>query len=169
MTDRTTLLALAERVEAATGADRELDAHVHCVREGLTFVLIGTGNEAYGDICDPSDSGYGSKNTTVRGTLYARYPDNKNPPTLGGGRRGNIVQSCEPARYTASLDAAMSLVPSGLILRNYQSSRFVPHSCEVALSWAHGGWLGNSDHSFALALTAACLRARTIAGSMTDD
>ena len=109
MTDRTTLLALADRVEKATGADRELDAHVHCVREGLTFVLIGTGNEAYGDICDPSDSGYGSKNTTVRGTLYARYPDNKNPPTLGGGRRGNIVQGCEPARYTASLDAAMSL------------------------------------------------------------
>ena len=113
--NRTTLLALAERVEAATGADRELDAAI----------------------------------------LAACWDCRGKPTDLG-------------PRYTASLDAAMSLVPSGLILRNYQSSRFVPHSCEVALSWAHGGWLGNSDHSFALALTAACLRALAIAGSLPD-
>lgn len=105
--NRATLLALASRVEAATGADRGLDSEIHHAKCG------GVGTGSYGT---------------------------------------------EP-RYTASLDAAMSLVPSGLILRNYQSSRFVPHSCEVALSWAHGGWLGNSDHSFALALTAASLRA----------
>lgn len=111
--NRATLLALASRVEAATGADRELDALVA---------------EAH---------------------WQSRW-----------GRSKPKDIKAEPV--TASLDAAMTLVPSGLILRNYQSSRFVPHSCEVALSWAHGGWLGNSDHSFALALTAACLRARAM-------
>ena len=156
--NRTTLLALADRVEKATGADRELDAHVHCVREGLTFVLIGTGNEAYGDICDPSDSGYGSKNTTVRGTLYARYPDNKNPPTLGGGRRGNIVQSCEPARYTASLDAAMSLA------KDDERSELLNEAMEsVSLNgWKDGEYLQELIRAF----VAASLRA--IAGSLPD-
>ena len=141
-----------------------MDAHVHCVREGLTFVLIGTGNEAYGDICDPSDSGYGSKNTTVRGTLYARYPDNKNPPTLGGGRRGNIVQGCEPARYTASLDAAMSLVPSGCSEWNVEG-----WSAPGAIQPAHvraTAWVSGAARVYAatpaLALTASCLRARAM-------
>ena len=171
---RTTLLALAERVEAATGADRELDAHVHCVREGLTFVLIGTGNEAYGDICDPSDSGCGSKNTTVRGTLYARYPDNKNPPTLGGGRRGNIVQGCEPARYTASLDAAMSLVPSGWNIataagQNDNGTWFSELRRGYRTSYDAVALSSLKCATPALALTAACLRARAIAGSLTND
>ena len=68
-------------------------------------------------------------------------------------------EDSEIPAYTASIDAAMALVPKGLILRQYMASRFVPHSCEVSLSWGHGGWFGNSDYSFPLALTAACLRA----------
>lgn len=100
------LIALAERVEAATGPDRNLDMMIHG-RDGPD------GIGAYGD---------------------------------------------HPA-YTASLDAAMTLIPSGMILRRYMATRFVPHGCEVGLDWAHGGWIGESDHSFALALTAACLRA----------
>ena len=167
MTTRATLLALASRVEPATGADRELDAHVHCVREGLTFVLIGTGNEAYGDICDPSDSGYGSNNTTVRGTLYARYPDNKNPPALGGGRRGNIVQGCTPPRYTASLDAAMSLVPSGARRVEFGTYEANGH-CWAYVHIVASDVVGESDGcaSEPAALTAASLRA--IAGSLPD-
>ena len=125
---RNDVLALAARVEAATGADRELDV--------LVALAKGWRKESARDWFTPPG-------------VNVRHHKTELP------------------RYTASLDDAMSLVPSGLILRNYQSSRFVPHSCEVALSWAHGGWLGNSDHSFALALTAAALRA--IAWSMTDD
>lgn len=107
---------LAARCEAAEGPDRELDALIHCVHEGLEFVLIGTGKEAYGSICDPSDSGFGSPNTTTPGLLYARYPDHKNPPTLGGGKRGNIVQGCTARHYTASLDAAMQLAEGFLLV-----------------------------------------------------
>jgi membrane protein involved in colicin uptake len=62
--------------------------------------------------------------------------------------------------YTTSIDAAMTLVPDGMILRNYTASRFVPHTCEVAVDWAHGGFIGHSDHSLPLALCAAALRAR---------
>ena len=141
---RATLLALAERVEAATGADRELDGLVFAHMNPDKRVIIGQKPGRF-----PQDPIYG-------GPLDIIWID-------------GFADVLGAPRYTASLDAAMSLVPSGLILRNYQSSRFVPHSCEVALSWAHGGWLGNSDHSFALALTAACLRARAIAGSLPND
>ena len=108
------LVELAERCERAVSSDRELDCLIHCAHEGLDFVCLATGNEIYGDICDPSDSGYGTNNKTSPGLLYARYPDHKNLPTLGGGKRGNIVQGCTPPAYTASIDAAMSLVPEGM-------------------------------------------------------
>lgn len=116
---RATLLALAERVEAATWADRELDA-----------------------------------------AIDGRY----------GYSAGNI--KCEHGflmsyRYTASLDAAMSLVPSGMLW----SLEWVGHqtrnriaSCTI--------WKPHMPTSTAvaatpaLALTAASLRA--VAGSMTD-
>jgi hypothetical protein len=63
-------------------------------------------------------------------------------------------------RYTSSIDAAMTLVPKGMILRRYMATRFVPHGCEVGIDYAHGGWVGHSDHSMPLALCAAALRAR---------
>ena len=127
MTDHTTILALASRVEAATGAEQ---------REMLEAAFVAV---------------HGPKPERVHGG---------SPELLAWLALHNPFFALLQAG--GFLDAAMSLVPSGLILRNYQSSRFVPHSCEVALSWAHGGWLGNSDHSFALALTAACLRARAM-------
>ena len=58
----------------------------------------------------------------------------------------------------AHLAAAMMLVPEGLVLRQYSKSRYVPHACEIAVDWAHGGWVGESDHSFAHALIAAIAR-----------
>ncbi len=107
------LIEIYQRISQATEPDREIDAHVHCVKEGLEFVLLATGDEAYGDICDPSDRGYGTGNRCTSGMLYARYPDSKNPPTLGGGKRGNKVQGCTPPRYSASLDEVVKLVPDG--------------------------------------------------------
>src|SRR6185436_19796647 len=38
----------------------------------------------------------------------------------------------------AFLDAAMTLVPEGMILRRYMTTKHVPHGCEVGLDWAHG-------------------------------
>lgn len=156
------LIELAARVEAATGADRSLDALIHCVREDLEFVLFSTGNEAYGDICDPGDSGHGTKNRCSPGMLYARYSDHKNPPTLGGGKRGNSVQGCTPDHYTASLDAAMSLVPEGHVW-DAGTSRFTDSPAFANV----GRRDQDSDYDSeafaatpALALTAAALKAR---------
>ena len=139
---RTTLLALASRVEAAAGADRELDCLIWAEQNGEQITWQGNCMVA---------GVHGVVGWIDPGVTQRNFSTN----------RATTGPASIPA-YTASLDAARTLVPSGLILRNYQSSRFVPHSCEVALSWAHGGWLGNSDHSFALALTAACLRALAV-------
>lgn len=108
--NRATLLALASRVEVATGADSGLDSEIHHA------ILNGVGVGSYG---------------------------------------------AQPA-YTSSLDAAMSLVPSGC---QWQMDNIGP--------WArvHGGRhfgtpVDGVASTPALALTAASLRA--IAGSLPD-
>ena len=134
---RATLLALAERVEAATGADRELDALVTYARHSAEMSKLGT----------PAD--------------YLRT---------------DAATKCP--RYTASLDAAMSLVPSGqmqvvdLTLGwNADDPKEWP---AVSFRWYPPGKTGNDWHAMivtaatpALALTSASLRA--IAGSLTND
>lgn len=77
---------------------------------------------------------------------------------------GKPIEKPVAFSYTASIDPAMTLVPDGMILRSYNATRFVPHTCEVAVDYAHGGWIGHSDHSFALALCAAALRAQASGG-----
>lgn len=61
--------------------------------------------------------------------------------------------------FTASLDAAMSLVPEGM---QWEAgfTRFTPHSAKVWLGNGRGYVDGNSDHSRPLAITAAALKAR---------
>lgn len=119
MTTRTTLLALAERVEAATGADSGLDSEIHHA------ILNGVGVGSYG---------------------------------------------AQPA-YTASLDAAMSLVPSGLSWTLGQNVHHKHWLASVNYLNSDGAPAcagdGCSNSTPALALTAASLRA--IAGSLTDD
>jgi hypothetical protein len=60
---------------------------------------------------------------------------------------------------TASLDAAMTLVPEGWVWR-HEPTKHVPHLASVAPRHSHGGYSGHSDHSACLALCAASLRAR---------
>lgn len=113
------LLALAERCEAATGPDRELDGDVY---EALGGVL-----------------------TKIRGTTTRRLADRYN------GR--------DVPRYTASLDAAMTLVPDGSVwLRKSPEtmSIYTPPTDEKV--WAHH--IDGKGTTPALALTAAALRAR---------
>jgi hypothetical protein len=147
---------LAERVEQSEGPSRELDAEIACAHHGLEPVLlVATGKEVYGAICDPSDGGYGTSNTCTRGYCYARFPDKLRPPTLGGGKRGNIVQGFTPASYTASIDSALTLVPEGW--------EWVIDSgghVELTKSRLRGPHVDGNAATPALAICAAALRTR---------
>lgn len=116
---RTTLLALASRVEAATSGCRKLDAEI-CSR------------------------------------LFGR--------------------SIGVSRYTFNIDAALSLVPSGawFVVKNVMGPQPISRDLFVADVLHPNGKdrpikLTCPCATPALALTAACLRARAIAGSLTDD
>lgn len=84
---------------------------------------------------------------------------------FGRDRRRNDKASPLPEKidcpqWSASLDAAMTLVPEGFKWRcGY--SRHVPHNAEVVDYNNHKGtFIGESDFNRACAITAACLRAR---------
>lgn len=118
----TDLLKLAERVEAATGPDRELDAAIMCAR-GASWVTDG----------------------------MAFY-----------GERGNYTAAVPVQPFTASLDAAMTLLEQGWGYEQRRPSDEAGHSTCRATIW----WVPNfPEKQFgkgatpALALTAAALRA----------
>lgn len=127
------LLKLAERCEAATGPDRELDALIAC----------------HAPICR-ADYILSARPSQKRG-MVTRYFDD--------GGHGTFV--CE--NYTASLDAAMTLVPEGCASA-IGTMAFVN---ETRLPWAciwtpQGEPTWRSDAATpALALCAAALRALT--------
>jgi hypothetical protein len=85
MTDRTTLLALAERCEQAAGPDRELDAEI-------AVGLFG------GEII------WKTANYTMDQYPVRRF---QNSDYIGGYQNSGILA------YTESLDAAVTLVPEG--------------------------------------------------------
>mgnify|MGYP006352610897 FL=1 len=138
---RATLLALASRVEAATGADRELDA----------AIAVAVSDDVGAWVVEPSPS-----------SLFSHQP---------GWFCTSDNRSHKAPAYTASLDAAMSLVPSGWN-HGYSSRQGTEPSWRVvAQCWnaKPASTLHGEAATPALALTAACLRARAIAWSMTDD
>lgn len=140
----TNLISLAERVERLAGPCREVDC----------LIWIEVGNELGFD--DPQQKWRLRRPLQPRICVMGRWLGSaleKYPEDVAG-----VALNWRVPEFTASIDAAMTLVPKGMILRRYMASRFVPHSCEVGLDYAHGGWVGNSDHSFALALLSACLR-----------
>jgi len=119
MTDRATLLALAERCEQAAGPDRELDAEI------ARFLVL-AGAE------DIARSRYGW------------------------------------SYFTASLDAAVTLVPEGWKWSLDWTQRAPYLDCAVAAAFAHGSGINPADteaaaKTTALALCAAALRARAAA------
>ena len=133
---RATLLALAERVEAATGADRELDAQVWLA-------------------CVPG---------TTRNELCYIHKASSRECVIDETRDANRRLIIVPY-YTASLDAAMSLVPSGYEWSVNWCGNSVANVSEIGVDYpVHCGGAATP----ALALTAACLRARAIAGSLPD-
>lgn len=132
MMDKAQLLALADRVEALTGPDRGVDAAIHELR------------------CDGFDM-MPDASAELREQIEAQHPG-------FWEECGGFVAVNVPA-YTTSIDAAMTLVPEGMIARQYTAGRLVPHMWEVSRGPDNGGWIGNSDYSSACALTAASLRA----------
>lgn len=143
MTDskRDALLALAERCEAATGADRELDKAVYaaignCNHERTKYYCIEDGND--------TDSGFTCLDC------------------------GADTYGAKSARaYTASLDAAVTLVPDSV---DSGGERFrVEHWNTNGVHAEHiraSAWVAGAARVYAatpaLALTAAALRARAL-------
>lgn len=141
MTTESELIALAERVEAATGLDRALDAAVCAV------LRIGT------------EHAWAVKN----------YPAWIAAPNGWVHLEKNGPSFASPA-FTASLDAAMTLVPSDpwLEIRGPRKYLNIPTrspnfwSANVSC-WNHEGQKTGWGATPALALTAAALRARSAA------
>ena len=123
--------ALARRCEQATGPDRELDVRIHCLVRGVEFP-----EPPYeGEYIDYDEIPYGGVVKVV--------------PT----KNGLLLPSRKDSalRYTASLDAAMTLVPEGC---NWCiDTREGPPAANVGGMWVEG-------RTPALALCAASLRAR---------
>jgi len=136
---REALLALAERCEAATGADRELDGAIDRLLHD---------RPKHGDYDAAEIARWQVKNgwsgLLVRGDGFAR------------------ASFCA-REYTASLDAAMTLVPEGRIAATANSTPSTPLAAERGSAFV--GLPGvKTPHveaaTPALALTAAALRAR---------
>jgi hypothetical protein len=143
------LLKLAERCEAATGHDRELDVELAVVA---------------GLIRDPEfERGYfyGAGNNCDYVLERGDYDHGNNAPEL--------------PYYTASLDAAMTLVPEGLHVTHAGEARFMTRSPAFAVTVEEWGSEQADDGSeiatrplvrhgvaatFPLALCAAALKAR---------
>jgi len=142
MTNRTTLLALASRVEAMRGPTCVVDVEI-----AIAVGYAGENSEGARDIrADPDDDGW---------LLFEMA--------------GEACECCNRAPpYTSSLDAAMSLVPSGMLWSvewaGHQTRDRIA-SCTI--------WKPHMPTSIAVAATPALAMAsaslRAIAGSMTDD
>ncbi|WP_066795245.1 hypothetical protein [Sphingomonas soli] len=133
--NRAELLALAERVEAATGSDRELDrdimlAAVPCDRAPFRYWMPMNENTGHGAV-------------DIERVYYGPH----------------CAQAVAVPAYTASIDAAMMLVPEGWFTRLATEDRH-SHSWRWELRGGFGLNVGSRAATPALALTAAALRAR---------
>jgi hypothetical protein len=137
--------ALADRCEAATGADRELDALIRCAvfAPATAYVAMSPFNGAW--------------------CIY-------DGETRDGRPRGwealTLTQVQRLGEFTASLDAAMTLVPEGYFVAVVNSTLADPEKVGRATALiAPGGSAKAAEPSEAatmpLAICAAALRART--------
>ena len=123
MMTRTTLLALASRVEAATAPDRGIEREI-AIAVGWHF--------------------------------YDRKVDHTRPAIEQWWRPGATTPSTDFPRFMASLDDAMSLVPSGYEWSVNWCGNSVANVSEIGVDYpVHCGGASTP----ALALTAAAIRA----------
>jgi len=131
MSDRTTLLALAERCEQATGPDGMLDYKI-ALAAGYRFEM-------------------------------REYEKRKRWRDSKGVRCSGLTTDGAPPRFTASLDAAVTLVPEGHEwLRKNPQTMTVYREPDDLKEWAQHIDAGTATS--ALALCAAALRARAALG-----
>lgn len=144
------LLKLAERCEQATGPDRELDGYV--------WWHTGIGPSEYPEYANlPA--------IVALGRVFGRIP------TVPEDQLTIAEVGYRGPRYTASLDAAMSLVPEGCgfhLDRYWIASRKEPAwLCEISTGGIPSNprqvYAGDDAWSAALAVTCAALRARAAA------
>ncbi len=137
--DKAALLALADRVEALTGPDREVDA-----------LISATARTGYG----------------IEFQWALKYP------AWIGGEDGRVHlekngPSFAPPAYTASIDAAMTLVPNDVDIctnsyRTNSEHEYVSYITDKRWNEEEpdGVFEQGDGHSLAAAITAAALRAR---------
>ena len=153
MKDAATLLALAERVEALAGPDRDVDARVRYAIDAREY----PGGEAF-TLVEATDDHPAFEHVTRAGLLQQVARDGS-------------------ARFTASLDAAMTLVPEGhtiqlsdwdaAVLREKGAWQAIVLPMGARGAMSQFTFSNRCDHAAtpALALTAAALRAHAaIAG-----
>jgi hypothetical protein len=137
-----TLLELADRVEAATGPDRELDAEIAVTALGFF-------------VADPRYPG--------APTAYGYVDEDGSRVEPGHGGKQLIRQ------FTSSLDAAMTLVPVGWSVLLFVASKHHSTRCTLA---GNGETIEASESIVvvaatpALALTSASLRAMALDGGI---
>lgn len=142
------LIALAERVASAPGPDRELDAATHAALGHCVHDMQITRVEV-----EP-----GEHDAVVRCSKCGDY------------------KGVAPGRYTASLDAAMTLVPGcpdggggkwAVVLDSgfYGATATLWHECSAV---THHGHAAGSHEALPRALTSAALRARAALSTTPD-
>jgi hypothetical protein len=133
------LLDLAERCEAATGPDRELDCRIHCAVKDWPIEQLG--NEFYA-LIDGKRYMVGWLGNEVKSAYYACRTDSGAP------------------LYTASLDAAETLVPNGYKWSVFGGGYATVEPWSGEESDDECGTSETKCATPALALTAAALRSR---------
>jgi hypothetical protein len=130
MTDeqRANILSLADRCEAGTGGGRELDAQI----------AVAVSDDAGAWVVEPSPA-----------SLFSHQP---------GWFSTSDNRSHKAPSYTASLDAAMSLVPSGIVWNMGNDVRCWAHVWRDKNLYDGVPWDARASTP-ARALTAAALRA----------
>jgi hypothetical protein len=144
------LLKLAERCETATGPDRELDALIWCALNGKKYIGHHQAYAAYRSH---------SPETQVE---FTEPPKRERLVSTG-----KALPHAQPV--TASLDAAMTLVPWEkldargfyfVLDRDYQSGRWIARFDQAGDECGHGETYIAEGNTAALALCAAALKAR---------
>ena len=133
---RERLIGLAERCEAATGTDRELDRDIELTLPGV---------ELHPD-----------------GRRFDNDLGHREPYVISGVGHPDYEpgQGYIPSRYTASIDLAMSLVPEGWHWSLYDTNGFDKANAQVEPPEYSFAPFNADGATPALALCAAAIRAR---------
>lgn len=146
------IASIIERVEAATGPDRELDLAIHHIAQAKRYRWAEFG----GAHPDQRLVAVEVEPEGLHETMYLSWIDKADVRTI-------------PA-YTASLDAAMTLVPEGSSEWNVEGwgSPSAVHDGRLSTAWVSGARRVYAATP-ALALCAAALKARSALQSEASD